>query len=403
MLDFLAKRVDVHLATLADEPVSSDTLDELNKRCKRVAIEKLGAARWVRGGSRLLRGRSATEGLFWSPRLYRTVRDWTSQVRFDAVVVYCSSVVQYLACPGLRNVPAIVDLVDVDSQKWQDYAAQTCGVRRFLFNLEGRRTRRLEEEACRRADSVLLVSNAEADLFRSICPNDHTYAMPNGVDLDYFPFFRTEGIPGRCAFVGALDYRANVDGICWFCGEVWPQVRAALPSATLDIVGRNPAPEVIRLRSVPGVEVHASVPDVRPYLAQASVVVAPLRIARGIQNKVLEAMACGRAVISSREAAEGLAVVPERDLRIATSAESWVCSIVDLLVNRSCRLALAAEGRRFVETQHHWESSLRMLDRLMPHQLADRVASGLVPMLPISSVQGSGTQSNECLVAAHAD
>jgi sugar transferase (PEP-CTERM/EpsH1 system associated) len=270
---------------------------------------------------------------------------------------------QYLATPALRSVPAIVDLVDVDSQKWFDYAASARGLKRWLFRVEGNRTRRLEKAGCQRASSVFLVSEAEAELFRKVCPNDHTYGMPNGVDFNYFRTADGHGRPGRCVFVGALDYRANIDGICWFCREVWPHVRAQIPIATLAIVGRNPTADVRQLNSIPGVEVFASVPDVRPYLADASLVVAPLRIARGVQNKVLEAMAAGRAVVASHEALEGINARGGEHVIDAASPRGWSDEIERLLTDAATRQRLAQAGRRFVVDNHAWEACLAPLNR----------------------------------------
>jgi sugar transferase (PEP-CTERM/EpsH1 system associated) len=364
ILDFLSKRADVHLATLADEPVSSETMQELHKRCKHVAVAPLSKARWLRGAASLVRGRSATEGLFGSRLLRRTLRQWARETQFDAALVFCSSVFPYLQIPELRELPAVVDLVDVDSQKWFDYAATTRGLKQYLFRVEGNRTRRLEMAACRRASTILLVSEAEAELFRRVCPNDHTFSVPNGVDLDYFEGSGDRGRAGHCVFVGALDYRANIDGICWFCREVWPRVRAASPTATLAIVGRNPVRAVLDLRAIAGVEVFASVADVRPFLAEASVVVAPLQIARGIQNKVLEAMAAGRAVVASHPALEGLDVRAGEHVIEADSPDQWSSTIVRLFNDAAERSRLARAGRDFVRMHGDWETCLGPLERM---------------------------------------
>jgi sugar transferase (PEP-CTERM/EpsH1 system associated) len=365
ILDFLSKHADVHLATLADEPVSDSTMQELRKRCKQVAAERLSKARWLRGASSLACGRSATEGLFWSPRLQRTIRNWARATQFDAALVFCSSVFPYMSIPELDDVRTIVDLVDVDSQKWFDYASRARGLKRHLFRLEGNRTRQLEIKACQRASSMMLVSEAEAELFRRVCPNDHTFSVPNGVDVAYFQCSEGNGRPGHCVFVGALDYRANVDGICWFCREVWPQVRTAYPTATLAIVGRNPVRAVLDLQTVAGVEVFASVADVRPFLAQASVVVAPLRIARGIQNKVLEAMASGRAVIASREALEGIDVRTGEHVIQAESPAQWSSNLVRLFNESRERKQLGHAGRDFVAKRHNWANCLSPIAGLL--------------------------------------
>jgi sugar transferase (PEP-CTERM/EpsH1 system associated) len=365
LLEFLAQRANIHLATLADEPVPEETTKALNERCRSVAIQSLGRSRWLHGAASLATGVSATEGLFWNRDLFRTVRNWSRETNFDAAVVVCSSMVQYLSIPELRDVPAIVDLIDVDSQKWFDYAAKTRSPKRWLYLLEGGRLRRLERRSGCRASAVVLVSEAEAELYRTIYPNSHTYGVPNGVDLEYFHPLPGEGRPGRCVFVGALDYRANIDGICWFCREVWPQIRAARPDATLAVVGRNPSAEVRQLSHLGGVEVFGSVPDVRPYLADASVAIAPLRIARGIQNKVLEAMASCRAVIASPEALEGLSVAPEQHVLCAASPGQWVEMLTRLMASGELRSQLQQSARAFVATNHSWQACLAPVGALL--------------------------------------
>lgn len=348
----------MYLGALADEPLESGTLEALHSRCKEVAIERLGRSRWINAAVSLTSGRSATEGLFRSSKLRQTLDRWTHQLQFDAVVVFCSSMVQYLDLPGLKDVPTVVDLVDVDSQKFFDYAATSRGIKKWLYRWEGFRLRKLESSLPGRVQAITLVSEAEAMIYRGFCPNDQTHAITNGVDLEYFQPSRAECRPERCVFVGALDYRPNIDGICWFCKAVWPQIRAARPQATLAIVGRNPDAAVRRLASIPGVEVFASVPDVRPHLAEATLAVVPLQIARGVQNKVLEAMAMGKPVVTSPGAAEGLGVVDGEELLIAIDPNQWTTSVCRLLADASLRCRIAGVGRQFVEQHHDWEHRL---------------------------------------------
>src|SRR5262249_31571633 len=150
--------------------------------------------------------------------------------------------------------------------------------------------------------AVTLVSEAEADLYRTFCAPGEVHAATNGVDLDYFRPQPRQAAEQACVFVGALDYRPNVDAACWFCGEVWPEVPRRRPRAQVWLVGRRPTAAVQRLGEVPGVCVVGQVPDVRPYVARAALAVVPLRIARGVQNKVLEAMAMARPVVASPQA-----------------------------------------------------------------------------------------------------
>ena len=367
-LQYLHARSRVYLGCLTDEPIDDEVMKVLRASCHELAVVRQSrATRWARAGWSGLCGRTATEGLFASAGLRQAVAGWSRSIRFDAVLAYCSSMVQHADAVAQENVPLIVDLVDVDSQKWLDYSALAREPKRTLYALEGRRLRNLEGRIARRAQSVTLVSEAEAELFRRVCPNDHTFAVPNGVDLDYFK--PSDCSPNEfaeaCVFVGALDYRANIDGLEWFCREVWPRVRSQHSDMPLVIVGRNPTTAVRRLAEADGVRLIGEVPDVRPYLAQAACVVAPLRIARGIQNKVLEAFAMAKAVVASPQALEGLTASPGVEVMQAASPSEWSDHVLRLRDNRSLRAELGRNARRFVETRHSWDACLEPLGEIL--------------------------------------
>ncbi len=367
LLEFLAARADVWLAFLSEAPPTDEALRALAERCARVeAVDLDRTGRWFRAAWSLAAGRTATEGLFAAPALRRALGQWGREVRFDVAVVFCSSMAQYLSAAGLEGVRTVVDLVDVDSQKWFDYAATSRGLRRALFSLEGRRLRRLETAIAQRAAFVTLVSAQEAAIFRGFCPADTVRVVPNGVDLEYFrPVPQEEGPSPRCVFVGALDYRANVDGLAWFCEAVWPEVIKRRPGATFAVVGSNPSPAARKLGTLPGVELVGEVPDVRPHLASAAVVVVPLRVARGLQNKVLEAWAMRRAVVASPQALEGLAIEPGVHACRADEPGQWVETIAELLDDPERRERLGRAGREYVEAHHRWEECLAQLAELL--------------------------------------
>ena len=202
-------------------------------------------------------------------------------------------------------------------------------------------------------------------MFSRVCPSGKAHAIPNGVDLEYFrPAGAATGEAG-CVFVGALDYRPNVDAACWFCQEAWPEIHRRRPETRLRLVGRRPTAAVRRLAAIPGVEVVGQVPDVRPYLSSAAVAVNPLRIARGLQNKVLEAMAMGKAVVASPQALAGLRRRDEAPALCAASTAEWVEVVGNLLDQPERRRRLGAEGRRFVETHHDWDVCLSPFDSLL--------------------------------------
>src|SRR5262249_25121621 len=204
--------------------------EALAELCARVAIVPVSWTRWPRALLSLASGRTITEGAFRSARLRSTLAAWADETRFAACLASASSMAPYLARPPWRQVPEVIDLVDVDSQKWFDYAAAGRGPKAWLYRTEGRRLRRLEQELAASSRALTVVSTVEADIVRRFCPQAPVCVVTNGVDLDYF---RPSAEPeeAACAFVGALDYRPNVEGVCWFCREVWPTIHQGRPEA----------------------------------------------------------------------------------------------------------------------------------------------------------------------------
>jgi sugar transferase (PEP-CTERM/EpsH1 system associated) len=359
LLRYLSRRAAIHLACLADEPVTAETTAALESLCERVAVVPLGNwSRWLRAPGALLSGRTISEGVFHSPALVEVLRCWARETCFHVSLASASSMIPYLRRDELREVPAVVDLMDVDSQKWFEYAGAERGLRARLYETEGCRLRELEQALPSWARAVTLVSDAEADLFRQFCLWDGVHAVTNGVDLDYFRPADQPVAEDGCVFVGALDYRPNVDAACWFAREVWPAIRRRRPETRLRLVGRQPAPVIARLARLPGVEVVGQVPDVRPYLAGAAVAVVPLRIARGIQNKVLEAMAMAKPVVASPQGLTGLS--NKQDLPALTASErlEWVEQVGRLLDSPALRRQLGVAGRAYVEAYHDWDRCL---------------------------------------------
>ena len=227
VLRWLSQRAAVHLACLADEPVAPADYEMLRGTVERVSIVPVGRwSRWSRIFGSLACGGTATEGAFASSALRAVVESWGREKRFHVALASASSMVPYLRLPCLRETPAVVDLVDVDSQKWLDYAESSRWPRSWLYRLEGRRLRQLERQLPTWARGVLLSSEAEKTLYRGFAAEGSILAVNNGVDLEYFQPAPLAVEP-RCVFVGALDYRPNVDAACWFCREVWPLVPSA--------------------------------------------------------------------------------------------------------------------------------------------------------------------------------
>lgn len=366
ILAWLARRATVDLACL-DDGLDAATDGVLRELADRVAVVRLRrSSRWARAAWALATGRTVSEGAFASSELTRLLRGWASDNRYDAVLASASSLVPYLRLPEFAGIPTVVDFVDVDSQKWLDYASASSGPRAWLYRTEGKRLHRVEREATKWARGVLLVSEAESNLLRHACDAPNVHTVPNGVDLEHFRSGGEAVESARtCVFVGALDYRPNVDGVCWFCREVWPEIHRLRPGASLLLVGRQPVPSVRRLAAVPGVEVVGQVPDVRPYLERAGVVVVPLRLARGVQNKVLEAMAMSKATVASPQSLAGLQ--PRDDLPVlpASSPAEWFESVTRLMDDPDLRHRLGEEGRRYVEESRCWDRCLEPLESIL--------------------------------------
>jgi sugar transferase (PEP-CTERM/EpsH1 system associated) len=282
----------------------------------------------------------------------------------ERVLVFSSAMAQY--ADPYRGARRVVDFVDVDSDKWRQYAEKKSFPMSWLYNYEARQLLRYERQVARDYDASLFVSAPEAELFRQLAPESSRKIghFSNGVDTDYFSPHEAHAdpyAPGERAlvFTGAMDYWPNVDAVQWFCDEVFPSLRERFPGLMFYIVGSRPAPAVQALAQRPGVKVTGTVPDVRPYIAHAAVAVAPLRIARGIQNKVLEAMAMATPVVVSPQALEGIDAVPGSELVLAEDAAAFADAVGALLAGReSAAAAIGQAARAKVQRQYSWSSNL---------------------------------------------
>jgi len=354
----LAEHFRVTLAYLAHDRRDGEAAGPLGQWCEQVLFAPAGGkVGWLRGGLAMLAGRSVTEGYFASRAMRRLLAEETAREPFGLVFAYCTSALPYaVAVPAARRV---IDLVDVDSAKWAAYAESARWPKSWLFRREAAGVRALERRAAAEFDAALLVSPAEVAVADG--PADKLIAISNGVDLDYFAPAGAPSQPPSVVFTGQMDYRPNVEGVCWFVQRVWPGLRQAAPELTFQIVGRSPAKAVQDLAAQPGVIVTGAVPDVRPYLSAATAAVVPLRIARGIQNKVLEAMAMGRAVVASPAALAGLDVHAGRELLQADAPDQWRDHIVALLREPGRRDGLGAAARACVAARYTWSARLEPL------------------------------------------
>ena len=358
----LAQAFDVTLATLRHGPTEGRELGPLPEWCRRVIVEPAAGRMGVAGHPwRLARGASLTELWFTSRPMTAALADLCRQERFDVVMGYCSSVLPYL-----RNVPApvqVLDLVDIDSAKWHSYAAAARGPMRWLYRREAAAVEKLERETLARCQAVLVTSDVEAALL-----GDHAnvHVVGNGVDSDYF----SPGPPvgddrPAIVFTGTMDYRPNAEAVCWFAADIWPALRRDWPTLQWHIVGRDPLPAVRALAKLEGVNVTGAVPDVRPFLRTATAAVVPLRTARGIQNKILEAMSCGRPVVATGETLKGITARVGEEVFQADEPAQWVRHISALLKNAPRREAAGMAARTRILEHYSWTAQLKPMVSLI--------------------------------------
>ena len=369
LLKHLAQHYRVHLATFVDDDDDWQHLPTVQALCASAHFARLNPklAR-VRSLGALFANRSLSLDYYRDAELKDWVAQTVAQQQIDRVLVFSSAMAQY--AEPYRAARRVVDFVDVDSDKWRQYAEKKRWPMSALYAHEARQLLAYERKVAASTDASLFVSAPEADLFRKLAPESAARIghFNNGVDTVYFSPERTYDNPYPAgalalAFTGAMDYWPNIDAVTWFAEHVLPAVRARHPAAVFVIVGARPAPEVQALAALPGVIVTGTVPDVRPYVAHAALCVAPLRIARGIQNKVLEAMSMARTVVLSPQALEGIDAVPGEELLLADEAPQTIAAIGAAL--DAPRAAIGAAARAKVEHLYGWASNLAPVVNLL--------------------------------------
>ena len=331
----------------------------------------------------LASGESLSVAYYRSAALQAEIRRLTHVARVDVAVAFSSSMGPYVMGVG---APVIADFVDLDSCKWELYAAHRAWPHSWLYATEARRLREYERRLSRLAHCTLVRTESEREDCERLIPGARFDVLANGVDLDYFrPRPGLAGGRSRdIVFTGVMDYFPNVQAVEHFCVRIFPRVRAAVPDASFTVVGARPGRRVRVLAGHPGVRVIGQVPDVRPYLADAAVVVAPLVIARGVQNKVLEAMAMARPVVVTSAAARGVGTASGRGFLVADNPAEFAARVVGLLRDPVAASELGARGRQFVEQTCVWDERLQHLEALVEEARATRAAPRVVVERPPS-------------------
>ncbi|HVW69853.1 MAG TPA: TIGR03087 family PEP-CTERM/XrtA system glycosyltransferase [Steroidobacteraceae bacterium] len=381
VLRYLAARHEVSVGCLVDDEADLRYLPQLRSLVKTVAFDRvrprLAQLAALPG---MVRSRALSVSYFHSRRLQEAVDSLLAAGDIGAIFCSSSPMAEYLfrsSQPAQVAAAArVMDLIDVDSEKWRQYAESRPPWAAWIYRYEARCLAAYEERILRAFDRVLVVSEAEK---RQIPPHlqlPNLRSMPNGVDLEYFSPGHARRYPTSgptLVFTGVMDYWPNVDGVEWFVNRIFPRIRAAVPDVRVLIVGNRPTAQVRKLAATAGVTVTGFVEDVRDYVNAAQVCIVPLRIARGIQNKLLEAMAMGKAVISTPQAFEGLRAQAGRDVLVAEDEASFADTAVQLLADEQRRAQLGRNARECVERHYAWAASLRDLDDLIRPDAGQRL------------------------------
>jgi sugar transferase (PEP-CTERM/EpsH1 system associated) len=375
LLKHLAQHHRVHLGAFVDDPLDWRYADKLRAVCASTHLVGI-EPRWgkLRALTGLLTGEPLTLPFYRNAGMQEWVDSRLAE-GVDRVLAYSSAMARFVMRPASAqpaSMRRIMDFVDIDSDKWRQYASAKAWPLSWLYRRESDKLLVWERRVAAEFDASLFVSAAEAADFQALAPESAGKVgyYHNGVDADYFsperdypsPYLAVKPAASKVfVFTGAMDYWPNVDAVLWFTAEVLPRLRASLPDCLFAIVGSKPAPQIQALASQPGILVTGRVDDVRPYLAHADVVVAPLRIARGIQNKVLEGMAMAKPVVATPQALEGVDALPEREVRLAADAPTMAAAVVTALSDAN----MGQAARQRVLADYSWTNNLARVDQLL--------------------------------------
>jgi sugar transferase (PEP-CTERM/EpsH1 system associated) len=373
LLSYLSRRHDVYVASLVDDEQDLVHVPQVRARVHGFVYQAIGRKlRTLLALRGLLQRKPVTVTYFYSARLQRRIDALIDTVPFDCYFCFSSPMAEYLfrsrhAAQRVAGALRIMDLIDVDSSKWRQYAQRAPFWKAWVYRLEATNLSAYEQLIARTFDRLLVVSEQERRLFPDSAYASRLLTVSNGVDLEFFapghvPVKQIEGT--LLVFTGVMDYWPNIQGVTWFVERILARIQQSVPDAQLYIVGSRPTPDVCRLARFKGVTVTGYVNDIRHYLAAASVCVVPLRIARGIQNKVLEAMAMGKAVVTTAQAFEGLQAIAGEEIIVASGEEEFAAAVVCLLRNSDRARQIGARARMCVERNYAWEDNLAILSNV---------------------------------------
>jgi sugar transferase (PEP-CTERM/EpsH1 system associated) len=372
ILKYLSERAEVYLGTFADDPADMAYIPNLKEYCKDVLVLPLDPnVAKLKSLGKLLTNEALTLGYFYDSRLAKWVDKTLVDQNISKSLIFCSAMAQYVSGDTYSSLKRFAHFVDIDSDKWAQYAAMGNPVKKWVYGREARLLERFEKEIAHEFDATGFVAPFEANQFKALVPDiaNKIKVIQNGTDTEYFsPNAELEnpysGEELSIVFTGAMDYFPNEDAVKWFAKDIFPAVLQRFPNSVFYIVGSKPGPEVLALQSLSNVKVTGRVPDVRPYLKYAALSVAPLRAARGIQNKVLEAMAMGLQVVGTAEVKRGLAEACAAHVALAFDAATFTHEVCDFLAapNKNSSPQLRRDS---VIREYSWDANLAPISSIL--------------------------------------
>lgn len=362
-----AKGDRIRIGALSEDDADAASIAHLEGLGMEVCAPRIsrGMAKWtsLRG---LATGEALTLPFFRNGALQRQVDRWIAESPPDLIYIYSSSMGQYAMGDAAARARRVMHFAELDSDKWAQFARRSGALGRWIYGREARRLLAFEARVARAFDRSVVVSEVERELFREKIPDVDPVVIPNGVDVDHFASRGDEARqPHTLVFTGVMDYEPNVDGVLWFVDEAWPAVRARHGDARLLVVGSRPCPQIQALHGRDGIEITGRVEAIPPWLDKAAVAIAPLRLARGVQNKVLEAMSNGLPVVSSPQAAQGLGAVDPGTLVVADTMPEFRDEVLRLLGDPEAARAMGTNAARWIRDTFRWENAHAKVDSML--------------------------------------